>query len=114
MLIVLLWILLIVFLMTRILLVGLLLLVGGVKFCTNYDNMLSISGTIHHCIFVFVPIPRFVIGLYSIFVVFFVDIDYTILDKSLLREHAFFLDIFAIFEEIHDHTVRKTGGEYCQ
>ena len=101
-LIVLLWMLLIVLLRIRTLLVRWLLC------STNYVDVLSISGTIYHCILVFVPIPRFFIRVCLVLVALFVNFDHTIFDESFLKDHAFLFDVFVSLEEIHDHVVRKT------
>ena len=44
----------------------------------------------------------------SVLVVFFIDLDNTILDETLLEDHAFFLDIFVCLEAFHYHMVGKT------
>ena len=41
-------------------------------------------------------------------VAFFVDLDETIFDQPLLKDHSFFFDISVSLEAIHDHVVSKT------
>ena len=43
-----------------------------------------------------------------VLVAFFVDFDHTIFDESLLKDHAFFSDVFVILKAIHYHMVSKT------
>ena len=84
------------------------LLVRWLLCSTNYVDVPSISGTIRHCILVFIPILRFFIGVCLVLISLFLDFDHTIFDESLFKNHAFFFDIFVSLEAIHDHVVRKT------
>ena len=70
--------------------------------------MPSIGGTISHCILVFVPILRFVIGMCLVLVCFFVDFDYAIFNEPLLKDHSFFFNVFVGLKTIHSHVVSKT------
>lgn len=60
----------------------------------NNMKMLGVGDAICHCIFVFIPIPCFVITWASILGVFFVKFDDTILDETLFKSHPFFLNVF--------------------
>ena len=56
----------------------------------------------------FFPILRFIIRVCLVLVALFVNFDHIIFDKSLLKDRAFFFDVFVSLEAIHDHVVRKT------
>ena len=70
--------------------------------------MPSIGGTIDHCVLVLVLVLRFVIRMCLVLVYLLVDFDYAIFDKSLLKDHAFFFDVFVSLEIVHDHVTRMT------
>ena len=70
--------------------------------------MPSINGTISHYVLVLILVLRFVVGMCSILVCFFVDFDYAIFNEPLHKDHAFFFNVFVGLKAIHGHVMSKT------
>lgn len=71
-------------------------------------NVSSVYVFISNYVFVFVPIPLFVIIFSSFLDVFFINFNETIFDKSPPKAHAFLFDILVYLEAIHNHVVCGT------
>ena len=70
--------------------------------------MPSIGGTVSHRVLILVPIPRFIIGIFSVLVCFFVNLDYAIFNESFLKDHSLFFNVFVGLKTIHSHVMSKT------
>ena len=70
--------------------------------------MPTISGTIGHSVLVLVPVSRFVIRMCLVLVCLLVDFDYAIFDEPLLKDHAFFFNVFVGLKAVHGHVMGKT------
>lgn len=71
-------------------------------------DVLGISGTICYCVLVLVPTSWFIIGVSSLLEIFFVELYDSIVDKSLLKAHAFLHELFVCLLVFHDHVVRES------
>ena len=83
-------------------------MIGWLLCGTKDIDVPSIGGTIGHRVLVLVPVPRFVIGMCSVLVCFFVDFDYAIFNESLLKDHAFFLSVCVGLKALHSHVMSRT------
>ena len=81
---------------------------GNIGSCPSDMNMSSVGNAICHHIFIFIPIPGFVVAWASVLGIFLVNFDDTILDGPLFKSHPFFLNVFVCLQIVHNHVMGKT------